>query len=258
MILLDIHVNLPYILFFYSLYCSDSASAETMTASFTVQLKKRYFSTVCVIATVSFINENICEWTPKLTVNWNILACETGVTGPAIKYLIFQQINHVILSVPAPMTAALHSQWQSEAQGCSHTDLNQWLCTSALFTLPRSRGGVTLMFILLLSSDSGMPVSESWRAYINVEGVWKVSFRELYDYITRSITSYSWWEKCISRWRGCSGDLTGWFSLYRRKAKITKWVLSLYEGGMSIHALGSLWVKDVDIVLLPSTHVECL
>lgn len=95
-----------------------------MTASCIVQVQKRHSRVACVLVTVSFINEDICE----LTVHWHILACVTGARGPAIKYFTVKanKSQHVILSVPAPLTAALHSQRPSEAQACSHTDWNKW------------------------------------------------------------------------------------------------------------------------------------
>lgn len=61
---------------------------------------------------------------PKLDSPLTCISLCNGRGGPAIKYFTVKtnKSQHVILSVPAPLTAAPHSQWSSEAQGCSHTD----------------------------------------------------------------------------------------------------------------------------------------
>ena len=89
-----------------------------------------------------------------------ISLCNGGTRGAAIKYFTVKtnKSQHVILSVPAPLTAALFSA-PSEARGCSHTDSNKWPHLHYLFRL-EAKGRVKLILISQLSSNSGMPSSE--------------------------------------------------------------------------------------------------
>lgn len=59
--------------------------------------------------------------------HWHVTVLQ-GAKGPAIKYFTVKtnKSQHVVLSVPAPLTAALHSQRPSEGQGCFHMDRNKW------------------------------------------------------------------------------------------------------------------------------------
>lgn len=53
-------------------------------------------------------------------------------------------------------------------------------------------------------------------------------------------------------------DFTAWFSLHKKKVKQEHYTGGVRRWSVNVDASGSLWVKGVDIVLLHSTHVECL